>query len=378
LGRKTSLIPFFGIDRQYATIREEILSAVDRVYSSGKVLDGDFTKIFENAIAKRCGRRYAVAVNSCTQALIFVNSYLMRNHYSDEFSPKILLPGISFAATVNSVLMAACEPVFCDVDRNGLLNLESLDMSLDSIGIQAVTNVDLFGHVNDYDRLRMHLEFFNFNDVVVIEDAAQSFGASYKGRPAGSLGDVSVLSFDPTKNLPNYGSGGMILTDNPDLREYMLDIRNNGKLFEHTYVGTNSKISESDSAQMLVKLKHFDSWQARRREIAEYYQDSLHELSDDIEIIRPGEDVESAWHKFVIRVDDRVSLYNFMNARGVEARIHYPTALFDLPCLSSIPTSNSVVESLAFAQECISLPIYPELTDAEIETVAETVVSFYR
>ena len=366
-----NIIPFFGIKRQYQTLREEILDISDRVYSSGQVLDGNYTKYFELAIAKRCNRDYAIAVGSCTQGLIFA---LAASVYSS--TGKVLIPAISFAATLNSVLMAGREPVMCDTDNNALIDLESIDYAIKGAGIECIMYANLFGHTVDWDRFRIQTDFFN-NDLLVIEDAAQSFGARYKGIPSGKLGDISVLSFDPTKNLNNYGSGGMILTDNEDFANIVLNLRDNGKQDSHHVIGTNSKMSESDCAQMLVKLKHFDQWQDRRQTIAEYYFSKLHSYVD---CIMPGPDVESSWSKFVIRLSHRHGLKSHLANNDIETKINYDKPLFELPVGYDYVdyAHDPFREATAFSRECLSLPIYPELTDTEVERIVNKVIEFLK
>lgn len=365
---KTDLIPFFGVNRQYANLREEILAASDAVYTSGHVLDGSHTMEFEKRMARRCGRNYAVAVNSGTQALIFAQQVLF------ETDVKILIPTVSFVATLNSVLMNGNTPVFCDVDSQALIDLESVDFAIKGAGVAGIMYVNIFGNCVDYDRFKMTTEFFN-EDLKVIEDAAQSFGASYKGQPSGSMGDISILSFDPTKNLNNYGSGGMVLTDDYQTYVTLLNLRDNGKTTMHDLPGTNSKMSESDCAQMNVKLNHFDRWQQRRHEIANYYTS---ELSDVVDTPVVSDDVIHAWHKYVIRVDDRESLNAFMKINRVDTKVHYRDPLYEhsvgYPYINY--ASELYREASAFCTECLSLPIYPELTDAEVEHIAETVKRF--
>lgn len=363
-------VPFFGIDRQYANLREEILQTIDTVLSSGKVLDGQYTRYFERAIALRCDRQFAISVNSCTQGLIMVMRCLAKNS-------QILIPNVSFAATVNSVLMAGHIPVFCDTDWRGLIDLESMDFPLRGGGIRSIMYPNLFGNIVDYDRFRLITEFFNNEQLTIIEDAAQSFGASYKGIPSGKLGTVSVLSFDPTKNLPNYGSGGMVLTDDMGFAEELYDMRDNGKHEGHNFPGTNSKMSESDCAQMLVKLRHFDSWQDRRREIAEYYTS---ELMEYVDILLPNEGVEHAWHKYVIRLSERHGLRTALASAGIETRIHYDKCLNELPVSWKYDGYNldQYQESIAFTRECLSLPIYPEMEDYEVELVVNTIQNYLR
>lgn len=354
-------LPFFGIDRQYKNLKEEILDVTDRVYCSGKVLDGKYTKEFERQMAFRCDREYAVTVNSGTQGLILAQLVTVTAE------SKILVPTISFVATLNSCLMNWNTPVFCDVDDQALIDLESMDLSVKALGIKAIMYVNIFGNTVDYDRFTTISKFFN-EDIVIIEDAAQSFGASYKGRPSGSLGDISVLSFDPTKNLNCYGSGGMILTDDYKTYDLLLNLKDNGKHSQHDIAGTNSKMSEADCAQMLVKLKYFDQWQQRRSHIADYYSQ---ELSEIVDCPKTTTGTIHAWHKYVIRHNERLAIQKNLASKGIETKIHYSTPLYEngvgFPHINY--ASELYREASAFASECLSLPIYPEMTDAEVESV---------
>lgn len=361
-------IPFMGIARQYRDIRDEILDASDRAYRAGQVLDGPYTQMFERHIAARCMRQYAVAVNSGSQALIFAQMAT-----AQEPKEKIMIPGISFVATLNSVVMAGNEPVYCDVDHNALLDIETIDYALDG-NVDTIMYVNMFGNVLDYDRLSVATRFFN-KDIKIIEDAAQSFGATYKGIPSGKLGDISVLSFDPTKNLPNYGSGGMLLTDDYDTYQFCISLRDNGKLSRHDWAGTNSKMSEADCAQMLVKLKYFDTWQRRRTEIANYYAENLTEFVD---VLLPNQDVEHAWHKFVLRTSSRSSMQGYLASKGIETKIHYEIPLFEHPVgWDYVDYARDVLRgSTAHSKEALSLPIYPEMTDHEVEMVVDSITSY--
>ena len=359
------LIPFFGISRQYAQLRDELLDASDHVYRSGQVLDGPYTINFENAIAKRCDRQYAIAVNSGTQGLIFALSCLTPLQ-------DVIIPNVSFAATLNSVVMARHNPRFVDTDYKGLLDLSTVEYNTREANVGGIMYVNLFGNTIDYDKFRIMTEFFS-EDLFIIEDAAQSFGAKYKDIPSGKMGNISVLSFDPTKNLPNYGSGGMVLTDDPYLADFFLDLRDNGKSSDHANPGTNSKMSESDCAQMLVKLKHFDVWQKRRTEIAEYYISRMYQYVD---VVIPNQHVTHAWHKFVMRVPERNRLQQHLKEHRVSTKIHYASTLSDLGVVSM--PEDELRESHQFARDALSLPIYPELTDIEVEHIAAMVTNYYK
>lgn len=368
----TPKIPFFGIDRQYSNLREEILDATDKVYSSGKVLDGMYTDLFEQFMRKRAERKYACSVGSCTQALIFSLRSIPEMIGADKQRNKVLIPAQSFIATLNAVIEAGFDPVFCDVDPiTGLIDLNKIPVHHSEIA--AVMYVNLFGNIIDYDKLTMYRQMWAEDNISVIEDAAQSWGAYYRGVPSGKLGDISCLSFDPTKNLNNYGSGGMILTDDPEIWELVNDMRNNGKGNEHIASGTNSKMSEADCAQMIVKIRHFDKWQARRKEIAEYY---TKELDGYVTIPNIDMNVEHAWSKFVVHHEGRGTLIHDLDTAGIETRITYarPLHLHSLAFAFDIDNNTGILEGAEqFSRTCLSLPIYPELEDYEIEYVVDAI-----
>lgn len=364
----SSQIPFFGLNRQYQNLRKELLDVTDQVWASGKVLDGIHCRNFEQAIAARCHRKYAVAVNSCTQGLILAQAALGIKQ------KKVLIPTVSFVATLNSVIMANNTPVFCDVDDSALMDLT--EVNLRDRDIDAIMYVNIFGNIIDYDKLHSIATFWNPDRPVhIIEDAAQSFGAKYRGRPSGSLGGISVLSFDPTKNLPNYGSGGMILTDDLDIASLCEDLRNNAKNFLAPF-GTNSRMSEADCAQMLVKLKYFDEWQRRRADIANYYIDNLISLVDPVQ---PNMDVDPAWHKFVIHVADRNNLMRSLREVGIETKIHYEHALPDYEnAFDYFDFSRELFPGArAHCRDALSIPIYPELADTEVERIVNSIKKYY-
>ena len=369
-----TMILFNGLQRQYQTLKEEILESTDTVLSSGQVLDGKYTDLFEQQIAKRCNRRYAIAVNSCSQALSFAQTALNING-------NVIIPTTSFIATLNSILMSNNIPIFCDVDENALLDIKRLGYSLGTTKVEAIVYVNLYGNVIHYDYLLAFCKFWNkTSDIKIIEDAAQSFGASYNGIPSGKLGDISVLSFDPTKNLPNYGSGGMILTDSTSAAETCYDLRDNGKYGNHIYPGTNSKMSELDCAHMLIKLKYFDDWQKRRRDIAEYYTENLPE---NVNIPTVESNVIHAWHKYVIQTAERAKLHEYLTAKEITTKIHYDTPLpysnLGIDYYSEDVNSDSYLfgSSVRHSKESLSLPIYPEMTDSEVESVVTTIKSYY-
>jgi len=343
-------------------LQEEILEATNQVYMSGRVLDGQNTYEFENAIAKRTNRTYGVAVNSCTTALLF--SIMSIAQTQGRMIRNILIPAQSFVATLNSVLFNSYLPIVNDVDSiSGLMDLSKMPDILQQVDI--IMYVNLFGNVLDYEQMKTRTDFFSAKPIPIIEDAAQSFGAMYDKYPSGSLGTVSCLSFDPTKNLPCYGSGGMVLTNDPHIAQNVLNLRDNGKHSHNSKIGINSKMSEADCAQMLVKLNHFDKWQARRTAIADYY---TKELNGVVYPIPVNENVTHAWSKYVVHHHARDVLKLRLNMRGVETRIHYEKSLNQYVTYGSVMDGED-----RFSQTCLSLPIFPEMTDLEVETVVQEI-----
>ena len=344
--------------------REEFLDAIDRVGSSGQLLNGSYTSEFELSIRQRTDRRYAIAVNSCSQALLFTNLY----YAAEKYARIMAMPAVSFVATLNAAALSNFDTRYVDVDKHGLMNLDTIE---EQMGDSTVINyVNLAGNMVDYNRLKLIITMFK-SEQPIIEDAAQSFGAKIGEIPSGKAGTVSVLSFDPMKNLPAFNGGGMILTDDHDLARHALNLRDNGRQDGFTVAGTNSRMSEMDCACMLVKLKYFDQWQERRTQIAHYYTSQLKDIVDTPSAMP---NVTHAWSKYIIRSCDRTAIGKWLLDRGIEAKNNYTSPLYRFP---HSPSPGSLRHANEFCAENISLPIYPELTDAEVESVADAILDFY-
>jgi dTDP-4-amino-4,6-dideoxygalactose transaminase len=373
LAKKT--IKLYGVDRQYQNLKREVLDITDHVLSTGQLLDGANTSLFEITMANRLNRSYAVAVNSATTGLLFaLNSFIAGK------KPGLLIPAVSYIATMNSAILSKYADIhICDVDTSGLIDLGRANHAMGA-EIKTVMYANLFGNTVDWDRFQIMTQFFGSDQVRVVEDAAQSFGASFKGVPSGKMGDVSVLSFDPTKNLNNYGSGGMILTDDVEIYEVVKNLRDNGKHTGHEIPGINSKMSEVDCAVMNMKLeKHFDKWQARRTEIADYY---TRELEEYIEAPTTTPGTVPAWSKYVIRVPNRIQLKKHLDYNDIESKMTYTRTLYEefvgRSYAPAAPAGDDGWECNRFTRECLSLPIYPELYDHEVERVVKAIREYFR
>ena len=376
-----SFIPFHGITRQYRDIEGEMLHELDLVMASGNILNGHKKAQFEDQIACRVGREYAICVNSGTNAIHYIFDWLQTKTYASAGNPiwhdrerfpthpRIAIPNYSFRSTRNAIA-ARGQAVFIDVDWNsGLMNFQSPGFRCD---LDIIMYVNLFGNMINYEELITINHLFKDNkNAVIIEDACQSFGSKFKGKHSGSFGNFSVLSFDPTKNFGSAtGGGGMILTDDHQAAAWFYNYLSNGSDLSSHNTGSpsvNSGMSEVDCAGMLVKLRHFDRWQKRRTEIAEYYNDNLHES-----IITPRhtttEGVEHCYSKYVILSNKSDAIRIALERVGIETK-----KLYEALQATVEDAELETMGAAMMANTALSLPIYPELRDSEVEIIVEEI-----
>lgn len=347
-------IQFTGIQKQYNNLRAEILDATDIVLRSGNLMSGNCTTEFENWLCKKNHVNYAVTCHSGTQALEIIAEYY--REWVSVNPPRVLLPAMSFPATANAWHRAGWNIEFVDVDAYGQMNYGKIDRQQ---SIQAICIVGLYGHaVTDQP--------YYYTDWV-IEDGAQHWLADDCRR----RGKATAISFDPTKNLANYGNGGAVITDDRQLADFARDWVQHGKKTHHTTAGSNSRMSEVDCAQMTVKTRYIDAWQRRRRDIADHWITMLKDTPVRCLIDRKNFD-KHCFHKFVIDVDNRDQLLKDLRLRGIETKIHYDRPLWELPVFDNTDKSSRfLANAAALTRRCLSLPIYPELTDLEVEYIID-------
>ena len=351
-------IPFTGLKKQYNNLRTKILDVTDVVLRSGQLMDGNYTAEFESWLAKKNGVKYAATCHSGTHALEIIAEYYASQKFWPN-PPRVLVPSMTYPATINAFMRVGWDVVIVDTDYHGILDLRKIDRAM---SVQAMVAVGLYGHA-----LNKH-EWLNNNAAVVIEDAAQHW-LSYGCR---RVANSAAISFDPMKNLNNYGNGGAIVTDDVNLLEYARSSRNNGKP-THMDTGSNSRMSEVDCAQMLVKAGHIDAWQARRAKISAYWMQRLHGTTVR-SLIDEGNHQHHAYHKFVIEVSRRDILQRNLALHGIETRIHYREPLHELPAYQHLPGPDMLSAASAMARRILTLPLYPELTDLEVEYIIDQVL----
>ena len=349
-------IAFTGLKRQYNNLREEILDATDSVLTSGILMDGPRTSHFELWLAGKNRTRYAVTCHSGTQALEMIADF-----YNERISirpPKILVPAFTFPASANAFVRAGWDIEFIDTDAHGVMDLSKIDFKQTH---HAVLAVGLYG---------TSVEHFTHQYVGgIIEDAAQHWLANDCKR----VGPVAAISFDPMKNLGNYGNGGAVVTDDIEFVNFAQGWRCHGKNTNHAQVGTNSRMSEVDCAQLLVKTQYLDSWQNTRRNISHYW---MHKFKDSPVrcLINDTNFNTHSFHKFVVEIDNRDDVLQKMQAKGIDVKVHYSHPLHELPAYQHYQGPNMLSAASSLSRRCLSLPIYPELTGDEVEYIASSLL----
>jgi len=350
------VVPHFGLARQYKNIGEELLDATHRALKDGQLVGGHYTRAFEEWLKYRTKTKYAITVHSGTQALEIIARYKkIKHNESMAGNPKIRIPNLTYPATLNSFLTAGWDVELGDTDKNGITTYHNrvggiYDCVMGFAGRRPWPNS-------------------NYQDSYgVIVDGAQHWLAC-----GGMVGDGMSISFDPTKNLPSSGNGGAIVTNDEHLYLYATKYRDNNKPYFHN-VGTNSKMSEQDCAQILVRTKYIDEWQKRRSEIAKYWCDQFRELP--LTCLSDTKDPH-AHQKFVMYMPDRNSMHTHLLTDGIDSKIHYDYVLGDLPTAKNLEKPDLLSTSVMLSRGVISLPMYPELTDSEIEYISEKVQLFF-
>ncbi|MDD3877585.1 MAG: DegT/DnrJ/EryC1/StrS family aminotransferase [Bacteroidales bacterium] len=365
-------IPFYGIDRFYNQHAQTINTIFSRVLSSGKVLMGKEVDTFEINLAHFVSRKYALSVGSCTDALFFALKAA-----GVEAGDEVIVPAFSYIASVTPILRAGAVPVFADIHSS------DLSMSFDDFKrkISPKTKALIFVHMyGAFSPLMEIAKYARNHNIILIEDAAHSLGAiSEDNVKAGSVGQMACFSFDPTKVIGAFGTGGAIVTDDEDFFNTIRKLRFHGKdsfTGEFDIPGYNSRISTLQAALLDFQLGMIDTLITQRNKIASKYDASFENLND-IEIVSKPQGC--TYHKYVIKTDKRDELENHLKAKGIATMRHYDKALFENKLFKNHPfkaESISVVHDIK--KKVLSLPIFPEMTTDEVLYVAEGVKSFFK
>jgi dTDP-4-amino-4,6-dideoxygalactose transaminase len=355
---------------QFQTIQHELRPAIEEVLRSGRFILGPQVEAFEKEIAQTCGVLHAVGVASGTDALL-----LALRAAGVGAGDEVIVPAFSYIATADVVTLLGAMPVFCDILPE-TFNLDPAQLERHiTARTKAIVPVHLFGQPADMDRI---LSLAASAQLTVIEDAAQSIGATFQGRPAGSFGEFACLSFYPTKNLGACGDAGMVLTSSPEAAARLRSLRGHGAV-AHKYIseeqGWNSRLDELQAAILRVKLRHLPEWTAARQSHAARY-DGLLRAVPRLTLPRVAPGRSHIYHQYTVRAAERERVQKHLAREGIASTVYYPVPLHLQPMFAPLGYQpGSMPQAERAALEVLSLPMYPELTPQQIERVAAAVAA---
>jgi dTDP-4-amino-4,6-dideoxygalactose transaminase len=360
-------VPFLNLRAPHDLLRSEINAAIQEVIDSNAFAGGPFVAKFEEDFAKFCDTKYSIGVGNGTDALWFILLALGVGQ-GDE----VITTPSTFMATAEAISFCGAKPVFVDIDETTY----NLDPALIEKAItkktKAIMPVHLFGQCADMDPI---LEVANKHGLPVVEDACQAHGAEYKGRKAGSLGVAAAFSFYPGKNLGAMGEAGGITTNDAKLRDTMMTLRDHGqaKKYHHSMIGWNGRMDGIQGAVLRIKLKHLAQGNEQRRKNAERYHELLGHTAGLV-LPKAGKNQKHVYHVYAVRVKDRDAKLKRLGERGINCGIHYPIPVHLQEAYRFLGYGRgSFPVAERCAEEFLSLPMFPELTEEQIQAVVKEV-----
>lgn len=365
-------VPLLDLTRQDPDLKREIARRVEEIFATGRFVMGPVHEEFERAFASEVGAAHAVAVSSGTDALL-VSLMALGVGPGDE----VITSPFTFFASAGEVSRLNATPVFVDIEPDSFnLDPERLEAAVTG-RTKAIQPVHLYGQCADMEPI---LEIAGRRGVPVVEDACQAIGAADRGRAAGTLGSMAAFSFYPTKNLGGAGDGGAVTTNDEGTASLLRSLRLHGETsrYHHARVGGNFRMDAIQAAVLLAKLPHLKSWNERRRAIAARYGELLADAALSGRVTLPSEvpGRRHVYHQYVVRVPDRDRVKERMSAEGIATSVFYPVPLHLQECFAGLGyREGSFPEAEKAAKEVLALPIFSEMTDGEVERVAESLLA---
>lgn len=365
-------IPFIDLKANYLSIKNEILTEINEVLDNTAYVLGPKVKNFEDQFARAHQAEYCTALSSGTDA-----NHLALWALGIKTGDEVIMPANTFIATAWGATLCGAIPVFVDCEKDSYnINPDLIERSI-TPRTKAIVAVHLYGQPANLDPIR---EIARKHNLFLVEDAAQAHLAEYNGKKIGGLSDCASFSFYPGKNLGAYGEGGAVTTNNADLAAKFRMLRDHGsqKKYFHESYGHNYRMEGIQGAVLGVKLKYLDQWTEKRRLVAKKYQQLLGDIE---EILLPKEMhyAKHVFHLYVIQSSQRDDLQKKLTENGIGTGLHYPLPLHLQQCFKSLGyKKGDFIQTEKLADQCLSLPMYPEMTDGQIGYVANQVRSFYK
>jgi dTDP-4-amino-4,6-dideoxygalactose transaminase len=372
-------VPLLDLKKQFDQIGLELISEMTRVMESQQYIGGKTVEKFESDFASYCGAKHAQGCANGTDAI-----YLALKAIGIGPGDKVITTPFSFFGTASPIARLGAEPVFADIDPV-TFNLNPLQVEKEISGkTKAIMPVHLFGQISHSEEL---LSLAAKYRIPLIEDAAQAVGAREHGKMAGSIGDLATFSFYPTKNLNAAGDAGLVTSNNNILAKEIISYRNHGEQEKYTHhnFGLNSRLDALQAAILSVKLRYLDEWTEKRRQNARRYEEMFAAASLSDQITLPewdrsdGKQNRHVFHQYTIRCRQRNRLKNHLLSQGIGCAIHYPVVIYMQPAFRGYNYAyNLCPEAEKATAEVLSLPIFPELTEAQQQEVVDRIAGFYK
>ncbi|HQP10618.1 MAG TPA: DegT/DnrJ/EryC1/StrS family aminotransferase [Candidatus Omnitrophota bacterium] len=359
-------VPFIDFSEQYEAIKTRLDKDLKKVFVKADFIMGDEAKAFEQEFAKFCGVKYAVGVNSGTDAL-----YMALGALDITVGDEVIIPTFTFIATALCISYTGAKPVFVDIEEE-TYNIDPKKLeAVITDRTRAIIPVHLYGQPANMDEIRAIAKKRN---IMIVEDACQAHGATYKGKRAGALGDIGCFSFYPTKSLGAFGDAGIVITDREDINEKVRMLRDYGRKgrYEHKIKGYNSRLDTIQAVVLSAKLKYLDQWNAMRGQLAAYYCELLKDI--------PGVVVPTikshrthVFQTFAVRVPNRNVVMEKMQEKGVSVLIHYPIPIHLQEAYADTGHKKGDFPiSERISDEILSLPMYPHMTKKQVKYVCDS------
>jgi dTDP-3-amino-3,4,6-trideoxy-alpha-D-glucose transaminase len=363
-------VPLFALAEQHAPLHDEILDAWSGILRAGAFVNGHEVAAFEEEFAAACEARHCVAVSTGTDALVLALRAL-----GTRSADRVIVPANAFVAAAEAVSLVGAVPVLVDCDPlTRTISVEAVARELEVHGAAGIIAVHLYGHPADMDAVgRLAAE----HGAWVLEDAAQAHLARYRRSRVGTLGRIGCFSFYPSKNLGGTGEGGAVTTDDAELADAVRALRHHGQREHnrHDVVGCNARLPELAAAALRIKLRHLDRWTAERRRVAARYQGAL-DGAERVRVPYTAPWAEPVWHVYPVEVDHRDAVRERLRELGVGTGVHYPTPIHLQPAFAHLGQSvGAFPEAEESAARVLSLPMYPELSDAQVDRAARALLA---
>ncbi|HCB11765.1 MAG TPA: hypothetical protein DEO94_06510 [Cyanobacteria bacterium UBA11991] len=362
------MIPIFDSKRQYKLIGEEAEKAVCEVMRSGSYILGKNVQALEKELAEYLGCKYTVGVNSGTDAL-----HIALRALNIGKGDEVITTAFTFVATAEAIGMVGAKPVFVDINPDTFnIDPDKIEAAI-TPDTKAIIPVHLYGQPCEMDKIMAIAQKHNLR---VVEDCAQAIGSSYKGKKVGTFGDIGCYSFYPTKNLGTMGDGGLCTTNSEELKEHIIALRNHGShvRYHNDELGLNSRLDEIQAAILRVKAKYVDEWDRQRREHAAYYN-KLFANCPDVQTPVEADNTYCVYHQYTVKIPNRDEVHKMLGEAGIGAMLYYPIPLHFQKVNAWLGMGKGSLPHTEADTECvISLPMFPEITKEEQETVAKTLI----